>query len=88
MSTTRQSTQEEAEARRDEVAAAECKGDGIHSTDMRFWHDWRLWKREPRYTPDGASFGSWPLGGFTEQWYCTRCRKFEERVVPLEGEVG
>jgi hypothetical protein len=67
------------------VEAAECKGDGVHSTDLRFWHDWRLWKREPRYSPEEASYGVWPLVGHDETWYCTRCRKIEERTVTLDG---
>jgi len=77
-----QSTQEEAEAERERVKAAECKGDGVHSNDLRFWHDWRLWRRDPRYRDDGTS--GWPQDGWAEQWYCTRCRKIEERIVLLE----
>lgn len=86
--TVHQSTPEEVEAARERVKAAECKGDGVHTNDLRFWHDWRLWKREPRYTPTGAAYGSWPQCGWTEQWYCTRCRKLEERIVELEEEEG
>lgn len=77
----------ESEAERERVKDAHCPGDGVHSNDLRFWHDWRLWKREPRYTPEGASFGSWPLFGYDEQWYCTRCRKLEERTVLLEEDA-
>jgi hypothetical protein len=31
-------------------------------------HDWRLWKRDPLCFP------------IREEWYCTRCRKFEEKL--------
>lgn len=82
--TIHQSTPEEVEAARERIKAAQCRGDGVHSTDTRDWHDWRLWKREPRYTPEGAAFGAWPLVGHDETWYCTRCRKIEERVAGLE----
>ena len=74
-----QSTMEEIEARQAEVAAAECKGDGIHSNDLRFWHDWRLWERIPHVpTPEDVMAGEYH---FFETWYCTRCRRIEERNV-------
>jgi hypothetical protein len=68
-----------------EIAVAECKGDG-NPNDMRFWHDWRLWKREPHYSAEEESYGYWPLVGHDETWYCTRCRKIEQRTVLLAGE--
>lgn len=84
------STPEEIEARRDEVAAAECRGDGIHTSDMRFWHDWLLWSRKP-YSLEGSEFdesayfalADRPSAEWREVWYCTRCRKFEQRTVAL-----
>ena len=83
MNDVRASTQEEIDARRIEIDATRCPGDTVH--EMPNHHDWRLHKRDPRYTPDGAVFGSWPIVGHDEQWYCTRCRKFEERTVLLDG---
>lgn len=80
-----QSTPEEIEAARERVKAAECKGDGVHSTDLRFWHDWRLWRRDMRYRDDGTL--GWPQDGWTEQWYCTRCRIFEVRTILLEEDA-
>jgi len=79
----RESTPEEIEAARERSREAECLGDGVHTTDMRFWHDWRLWDRGPRYVPTTSDFSS--LAGHYEQWYCTRCRKIEERTVMLDG---
>ena len=83
MSKTRQSTQEEIDARRIEVAATRCPGDTVHL--MPDHHDWRLHKRNPRYHPNGKAALSWPLVGHDEQWYCTRCRRIEERTVLLDG---
>jgi hypothetical protein len=48
-------------------------------------HDWRLWKRDMHYRDDGTL--GWPQDGWTEQWYCTRCRTFEERTVLLEEDA-
>ena len=90
--TTHESTQEEIEKRRAEIEATQCPGDGVHSHDVRSWHDWRLWKRTPRYVPvnstrdyESRGWETWPLVGHDEQWYCTRCRKIEERTVMLDG---
>jgi hypothetical protein len=85
MSKIHQSTQEEIDAERERVKAAHCDGDGVHTNDMRFWHDWRLWKRDARYTSVGNAL-SWPQSGWHEVWYCTRCRKTEERTVNLGEE--
>ena len=82
--TTRQSTPEEIEVRRAEIEATICKGDTVHS-DMPSWHDWRLWQRDPEFeytTKDYSEFT-----GYHEIWYCTRCRKFEERTVMLDQGV-
>lgn len=76
-----QSTPEEIAERRAEIEAAECPGDGVHA-ELRSSHDWRLWERKPWYDSGQASeFGTWPLGGHNETWYCTRCRRIEERRV-------
>jgi hypothetical protein len=71
--------------------ASMCPGDG-DSNDVRSWHDWRLWKRTQRYVPvnstreyESRGWETWPLVGHDEQWYCTRCRKIEERTVMLDG---
>lgn len=40
-------------------------------------HDWRLWKRSPILGEENK--GQWPIIGHSEMWYCTRCRKFEDR---------
>lgn len=42
-------------------------------------HDWRLWRREPKY--EHTKKGYTAFSGFGEVWYCTRCRKIEERTV-------
>jgi hypothetical protein len=88
--TTRQSTPEEIEARRAEVAATICKGDKVHS-DMPSWHDWRLWNRDPLYGTGGdldpEDELTWLIvvTRHEETWYCTRCRKIEKRTVMLDG---
>lgn len=74
--TTRQSTQEEIDARQAE-AAAYCPGDGVHTNDLRLWHDWRLWQRDPRY--EHMESGYTCFSHYHEVWYCTRCRKIEQR---------
>jgi hypothetical protein len=80
----RESTEEEIEVGR-RFRASMCPGDGVHTDTMR-WHDWRLWRREPIYTPDVSPDSIWSkLTGHDEQWYCTRCRKIEERTVMLDG---
>lgn len=84
------SDEEELEAWRKSVRDAECRGDGVHSTDLRFWHDWRLWRRESIYDDSEVHsmedfISQRKIVGVAEQWYCTRCRRFEERTVEKEG---
>ena len=86
----RETTEEEIEVGR-RFRASKCPGDG-DPNDVRSWHDWRLWKRTPRYVPvnstrdyESRGWETWPLVGHDEQWYCTRCRKIEERTVMLDG---
>jgi hypothetical protein len=44
-----------------------------------WYHDWRLWKREPVVpTAEHVTADEYH---FIETWYCTRCREFETRVV-------
>jgi hypothetical protein len=47
-------------------------------------HDWRLWKRAP-----SSRIGEDPKVaqefGWRQTWYCTRCRKFEDRFAVVEG---
>jgi len=97
--TTHESTQEEIEKRRAEIEASMCPGDGVHTDTMR-WHDWRLWSRKP-YSLEGQINGrpmrrefdesayfaltDPPPAEWREVWYCTRCRKIEERTVMLDG---
>jgi hypothetical protein len=63
--------------KRAEIEATMCKGDTVHS-DMPSWHDWRLWQREAKY--EHTKEGYTGFSGFQEVWYCTRCRKIEERL--------
>ena len=88
----RETTEEEIEVGR-RFRASKCPGDG-DPNDVRSWHDWRLWKRTPRYVPvnstrdyESRGWETWPLVGHDEQWYCTRCRKIEERTVMLDQGV-
>lgn len=40
-------------------------------------HDWRLWSRERRVVEGAPS----KMEHWKEEWYCTKCRQFEEREV-------
>ncbi len=68
------------------VSEHDCNPESVSMMGQRE-HDWRLWKREPRYEPDPES-AAWPLKGHMEMWYCTRCRKIEERMAPHEASPG
>jgi hypothetical protein len=62
------------------------------ASQERELHDWRLWSRKP-YSLEGSEFDESayfaltdpPPAEWREVWYCTRCRKFEERTVMLDG---
>lgn len=59
------------------ILAAQCPGDGVHSELRDAVHDWRLWERK------WVSFMTANLPACWEEvWYCTRCRKIEERFSP------
>ena len=94
----RETTEEEIEVGR-RFRASKCPGDG-DPNDVRSWHDWRLWSRKP-YSLEGQINGrpmrrefdesayfaltDPPPAEWREVWYCTRCRKIEERTVMLDG---
>lgn len=62
---------------------SDCPGEQV-SMMGQVQHDWRLWKRNPWYDSSAEdAYGNWPLKAHNETWYCTRCRKIEERSVQL-----
>lgn len=62
---------------------------GCPLPDPRFAspHDWRLWERKPCHLAheqkDAPGYGWLEQVGWTEIWYCTRCRHIESREVGL-----
>lgn len=74
----------ETEVERIRVSDAHCPGDGVHANPDA--HDWRLWKRtkaEWVVPPQGSP----PITGYKEEWYCTRCRCWDDRYVWKNGET-
>lgn len=52
----------------------ECPGEAVYHGGAQ-QHDWRLWER---WLSPGM-----PSVKCVETWYCTRCRKIEERKIPV-----
>jgi hypothetical protein len=71
-------TQEEIDALVAESYASICPAVAVSGYPPR-GHDWRLWARQETHRHIGPSAADFVVE-FWETWYCTRCRKIEERT--------